>query len=92
MSENQQAVVETIRRERLAVIATLVRLTGDFDLAEDCLQDAAERALVRWSADGIPDNPAAWLTVTRSGPTTIDADRTAGAGFAPTAYDTVASP
>ena len=52
------------RRGRLAVVATLVRLTGDFDLAEDCWQDALERALTRWPADGIPDNPGGWLHVT----------------------------
>jgi RNA polymerase sigma-70 factor (ECF subfamily) len=39
-----------------------MRLTGDFDLAEDCWQDALERALARWPVDGIPDNPEAWLS------------------------------
>jgi RNA polymerase sigma-70 factor (ECF subfamily) len=43
-------------------VATLVRLTGDFDLAEDCWQDALVRALARWPVDGIPDNPEAWLS------------------------------
>ncbi|MET0772866.1 MAG: sigma-70 family RNA polymerase sigma factor [Candidatus Limnocylindrales bacterium] len=57
------AVEEAVRRERLALVATLVRVTRDFDLAEDCVQDAAERALARWPEDGIPDNPAAWLSV-----------------------------
>jgi RNA polymerase sigma-70 factor, ECF subfamily len=41
-----------------------VRLTRDFDLAEDCLHDAAERALTHWPRDGIPDNPAGWLSIT----------------------------
>ena len=50
--------------ERLRIVATLIRITGDFDLAEDCAQDAAERALIRWPVDGVPDNPAAWLTTT----------------------------
>lgn len=50
--------------ERLRIVAALIRITGDFDLAEDCAQDAAERALVRWPVDGVPDNPAAWLTTT----------------------------
>ncbi len=45
-------------------MASLIRVTGDWDLAEDCLQDAVERALARWPTDGIPDNPAAWLTTT----------------------------
>ncbi|MGH8826007.1 MAG: sigma factor, partial [Jiangellaceae bacterium] len=50
--------------ERLRIVATLIRVTGDWDLAEDALGDAAERALQRWRADGVPDNPAAWLTTT----------------------------
>jgi RNA polymerase sigma-70 factor (ECF subfamily) len=45
-------------------VAGLIRATGDWDLAEDCLQDAVERALSRWPRDGVPDNPAAWLTTT----------------------------
>lgn len=57
------AVAQAARCGRLAVVATLVRLTGDFDLAEDCWQDAVERALARWPADGVPDRPQAWLTV-----------------------------
>jgi len=39
-------------------------VTGDWDLAEDCVQDAVERALAHWPRDGVPDNPAAWLTTT----------------------------
>ena len=50
--------------ERLRIVAGLIRVTGDWDLAEDCVQDAVERALVRWPRDGAPDNPAAWLTTT----------------------------
>ena len=57
------AVEHAVRRERLALVAAMVRLTRDFDLAEDCVQDAAERALARWPLDGIPGNPAAWLSV-----------------------------
>jgi RNA polymerase sigma-70 factor (ECF subfamily) len=57
-----KAVGESARRGRLVVIATLVRLTGDFDLAEDCWQDALERALARWPVHGVPDNPEAWLS------------------------------
>ena len=45
-------------------MAGLIRLTGDWYLAEDCVQDAVERALDRWPRDGVPDNPAAWLTTT----------------------------
>ena len=57
------AVGEAARRGRLAVVATLVRLTGDFDLAEDCWQDALERALITWPVAGVPDKPEAWLSV-----------------------------
>jgi RNA polymerase sigma-70 factor (ECF subfamily) len=58
-----EAVSAAARRGRLSVIATLVRLTGDFDLAEDCWQDAVERALAQWPANGIPGRPEAWLSV-----------------------------
>lgn len=44
------------------MLATLVRLTGDITIAEDAVQDAVETALRRWPADGVPDNPGAWLT------------------------------
>jgi RNA polymerase sigma-70 factor (ECF subfamily) len=56
-------VAGAVRRGRLAVVATLVRLTGDFDLAEDCWQDAVEQALIKWPLDGVPDKPEAWLSV-----------------------------
>ena len=45
-------------------MAGLIRVTGDWELAEDCVQDATERALARWPRDGVPDNPAAWLSTT----------------------------
>jgi RNA polymerase sigma-70 factor, ECF subfamily len=54
------------RTEGARVRATLIRQLGDFDRAEDALQDAVARALDRWPRDGIPANPAAWLlTVAR---------------------------
>ena len=49
------------RDEAGRALATLIRLVGDFDLAEDALQDAFAVALERWSACEIPDNPRAWL-------------------------------
>ncbi len=55
---------ETLRIEGGRVLATLIRLTGDFQLAEDALQDAAIAALEKWSASGVPANPAGWLTTT----------------------------
>ena len=53
---------DVVARERATVVATLIRLTGDWDLAEDCVQDAVEKALVRWPHDGLPRSPGAWLT------------------------------
>jgi RNA polymerase sigma-70 factor, ECF subfamily len=61
MSCPQQAVEEVFRGEAGRVVATLIRLLGDFDLAEEALQDALAAALERWPAQGIPDNPRAWL-------------------------------
>ncbi len=46
------------------IVASLIRLTGDWDLAEECAQDAFARALERWPADGVPAKPGAWLTTT----------------------------
>jgi RNA polymerase sigma-70 factor (ECF subfamily) len=46
------------------VFATLVRLLGDFDLAEEALSDAFRAALEQWPSEGIPDNPRAWLVST----------------------------
>jgi RNA polymerase sigma-70 factor (ECF subfamily) len=46
------------------VLATLIKYLGDFDLAEDALQDAAVAAVEHWPADGIPENPSAWLVTT----------------------------
>lgn len=58
------ALATALAVERLRIVAGLIRTTRDWDLAEDCVQDAAVRALDRWPVDGIPDNPAAWLTTT----------------------------
>ena len=60
----RRALADAIARERLRIVASLIRTTGDWELAEDAVADAAERALQRWADDGIPDNPAAWLTTT----------------------------
>jgi RNA polymerase sigma-70 factor (ECF subfamily) len=49
------------------IVATLIRVTGDWDLAEDCAQEALAAALERWPADGVPANPGGWLmTVARN--------------------------
>jgi RNA polymerase sigma-70 factor (ECF subfamily) len=58
------AVARAFRDERAAVLATLIRHVGDFQLAEDAVQDAYAAALTTWPRDGVPTNPGAWLTVT----------------------------
>jgi RNA polymerase sigma-70 factor (ECF subfamily) len=58
------AVARLVREEGTRVLATLVRVTGSVDLAEDAAQDAVVRALETWPRDGVPDNPRAWLLVT----------------------------
>jgi RNA polymerase sigma-70 factor, ECF subfamily len=56
------AVAAAFREEWGKVVATLIRTTGDWDLAEECAQDAFALALQRWPRDGIPGRPGAWLT------------------------------
>ena len=56
------AVDAAFREEWGRVVATLIRVTGDWDLAEECAQDAFAMALQRWPADGVPRRPGAWLT------------------------------
>lgn len=52
------------RNESRKALATLIRLLGDFDLAEEALHDAFTAAVEQWPEDGIPDNPSAWLIAT----------------------------
>lgn len=57
--------VETVyRAESRRVLATLIRLLGDFDLAEEALHDAFTAAMEQWPRDGVPANPCAWLVST----------------------------
>jgi len=56
------AVTTVFREEWGRILATLIRLTGDWDLAEESVQEAVTRALATWPADGIPRRPGAWLT------------------------------
>ncbi|WP_369187946.1 RNA polymerase sigma factor [Streptomyces sp. R08] len=58
------AVAAAFSEEWGQVVATLIRVTGDWDLAEECAQDAFAQALDRWRRDGIPRRPGAWLTTT----------------------------
>ncbi|MFF7674764.1 RNA polymerase sigma factor [Actinacidiphila glaucinigra] len=57
-----QAVADAHRREWAFVLAATVRVARDLDLAEECVQEAYAAALSAWERDGIPGNPAAWLT------------------------------
>ena len=54
-------IEDVFRREAGRVLATLIRLLGDFDLAEEAQQDAFAAAMEQWPAQGMPDNPRAWL-------------------------------
>jgi RNA polymerase sigma-70 factor (ECF subfamily) len=58
----EAAVADAHRREWAFVLAATVRVTGDIDQAEECVQDAYARALATWSSTGIPERPGAWLT------------------------------
>jgi RNA polymerase sigma-70 factor (ECF subfamily) len=58
------AVDAAFREEWGRVVATLIGVTGDWDLAEECAQDAFARALQAWARDGVPNRPGAWLTTT----------------------------
>lgn len=58
----ERTVAAVWRIESAKIVATLTRMVGDFALAEDLAQDALLEALRQWPADGVPRNPAAWLT------------------------------
>jgi RNA polymerase sigma-70 factor, ECF subfamily len=60
----RQVVESTYRSESRRVLATLIRLIGDFDLAEEALHEAFAAAVEQWSRDGVPSNPRAWLVST----------------------------
>src|ERR1051325_7400125 len=56
-----EAVNAVYLAESRRVLATLIRLLGDFDAAEEALHDAFRAALEQWPRDGVPANPRAWL-------------------------------
>lgn len=64
MTATHATIAETFRQESGRVLAALIGTLGDFELAEDALQDALVTALERWPVEGLPRNPGAWLTVT----------------------------
>ena len=58
-----QAIIESVfRNESGRIVAGLIRLSRSFDLAEEAMQDAFAAAVTHWAVDGIPANPAAWIT------------------------------
>ena len=64
-TEQMRAIVDDVyRAESRRVFATLIRLLGDFDRAEDALHDAFTAAVDQWARDGVPANPRAWLVST----------------------------
>jgi RNA polymerase sigma-70 factor (ECF subfamily) len=64
VSEAEDAVAGAFRDDWGRIVAAVIRTTGDWDLAEECAQDAFARALERWPKDGVPRRPGAWLTTT----------------------------
>ena len=65
LSADPRAVVERLfRAEQGRAVATLIRVLGDFDLAEEAVQEAFITALETWPERGVPDNPGAWITTT----------------------------
>ena len=61
-AQNWGEIIDAVyRTESRRVLATLIRLLGDFDIAEEALHDAFRAALEQWPRDGVPDNPRAWL-------------------------------
>ena len=57
----RETVDAVYRSESRRILATLIRLLGDFDLAEEAVHDAFAAAMEQWPRDGVPANPRAWL-------------------------------
>src|SRR5215469_16378285 len=64
MTATEAAIATAFREEWGNILATLIRMTGNWDLSEECVQDAFAAALARWPTDGVPNRPGAWLTTT----------------------------
>ena len=63
----RELVDDVYRSDSRRILATLIRLLGDFDLAEAALHEAFATALERWTRDGPPRNPRAWLVSVATG-------------------------
>src|SRR5277367_5574538 len=76
----EQLVAEAFRESWGQIVATLIGTTGDWDLAEECAQDAFTAALEAWPRRGVPDTPGAWLmSVARNRATDVLRRRASGA-------------
>jgi RNA polymerase sigma-70 factor (ECF subfamily) len=64
MPDHHTTIESVFRSEYGRIIATLIRVSHSFDLAEEALQDSFATAVISWQSSGIPDNPAAWITTT----------------------------
>ena len=64
VEQTRQAVEDVYRAESRQVLATLIRLLGDFDLAEEALHEAFAAAMEQWPREGVPAKPRAWLVST----------------------------
>jgi RNA polymerase sigma-70 factor (ECF subfamily) len=62
MDEFHTTIDSVFRQESGRILATLIRIAGSFDLAEEAMQEAFATAVANWPAKGVPDNPGAWLT------------------------------
>src|SRR4029079_4182654 len=62
MPHAHETIERVFREEYGRIIATLIRMTGSFDRAEEALQEAFTSAATNWPKDGVPRNPGAWLT------------------------------
>lgn len=84
-------IEKTFREEHGRVLAALISRFGDFDLAEDALQDALVNALERWKVDGVPRNPGAWLLTVAKRRAIDRLRRTARLEHDPAVLDSLAS-
>src|SRR4029453_11383233 len=64
ITDVRESIDSIYRSDSRRVLATLIRLVGDFDRAEEAMHDAFMAAIDSWPTDGIPDNPRAWLVST----------------------------
>jgi RNA polymerase sigma-70 factor (ECF subfamily) len=93
MTDAKSVAESVFRQQSGRIIATLIRISGSFDLAEEALQEAFTSAIARWPESGVPDNPAAWIT-TAAHRRLIDAlrrDRTRREKEDPLRYETPTS-